>query len=432
MILPARPDIGKEQYRSISKGIGGKLRKLPEDFTVNEIIKRTEKSHWIWTKEVENGKHAIVKITAKNWDKHVLAKELSKLLGISQKAISFAGTKDKRALTTQYFSIRSNQKKIAEINLENLKLEFKHMTTKPIRLGNLIGNKFKIKISNTIKPKKNIVNIIKELDGFFPNYFGIQRFGVMRPITHLVGKKIVKGNYKEAVWDYLTIENNEGSGNDGRSFLKKTEDWKAAIEKYPPHLLFERQLIGHLSRNKDDYIGAIRQLPENLAKMLVHGYQSLIFNRVLDFRIKEGFDIHKPLIGDNIVPIDNYGGPDQRRVIEVTEKNQKKLEKRCREGKAWVVGLLPGAHSNFTNGIQGKLERLVMKDEDINFKDFMIREIPELSSLGMYRPLSQKINNLEWKISDGNDPVFKFWLHKGTYATSFLREIMKCKNVKAY
>jgi len=431
MILPASPDIGKEEYLSKSKGIDGKLRKKPEDFVVDEIIQLEQKSHWIWNRENEIGKHAIVIITAKNWDTHVLVKKLSKLLGIGQKAISFAGTKDKRALTSQHFSIMANKNKIEKIDLENVDIKFKHMSAKPIRLGNLIGNKFVIKISNS-KYSKNINLILNELDGFFPNYFGIQRFGIMRPITHLVGKKIVKDDYKGAVWDYLTIGDKESAGNEGRTFLKDTKDWKGAIEKYSPHLLFERQLLGHLSRNENDYIGAIRELPENLAKMLVHGYQSLIFNRILDFRIKEGLSIHKPLLGDNIVPVDNYGGPDQRRIIEVTENNQHKLTKRCLEGKAWVVGLLPGVNSHFTNGIQGDLERLVMNDENIKFKDFMIKEIPELSSLGMYRPLSQKINKLRWDVDTNGDVIFTFWLHKGTYATSFLREIMKCNDTRRY
>ena len=112
MNSPARPEVGKERYLSNSKGIGGKLRKKPEDFKVDEIISKNDKAHWIWTKQNEYCKHAIVRITANNWDTHVLVKELSKALGIGQKAIGFAGTKDKRALTTQYFSVMAQQKKI--------------------------------------------------------------------------------------------------------------------------------------------------------------------------------------------------------------------------------------------------------------------------------------------------------------------------------
>jgi tRNA(Glu) U13 pseudouridine synthase TruD len=50
----------------------------------------------------------------------------------------------------------------------------------------------------------------------------------------------------------------------------------------------------------------------------------------------------------------------------------------------------------------------------------------------MYRPLHQNINELEWEFDEQENPVFNFWLYKGTYATSFLREIMKCEDMRAY
>ena len=128
MILPARPEVGKERYLSHSKGIGGKLRKIPEDFNVEEIISNNDKAHWIWSKENNNGKHSIVKITANNWDTHVLTKELSRRLGIGQKAIGFAGTKDKRALTAQYFSLMAGPNEIKNLNIENVEIEFVHLS----------------------------------------------------------------------------------------------------------------------------------------------------------------------------------------------------------------------------------------------------------------------------------------------------------------
>ena len=89
MSLPARPEIGKEQYLSKTKGIGGKLRGKPEDFVVEEIINLNEKKHWIWSKKNNQGKHSIVNITANNWDTHVLVKELSKRLNIWTKGNKF-------------------------------------------------------------------------------------------------------------------------------------------------------------------------------------------------------------------------------------------------------------------------------------------------------------------------------------------------------
>tara|TARA_B100001250_G_scaffold211082_1_gene181127 strand:+ start:767 stop:2065 length:1299 start_codon:yes stop_codon:yes gene_type:complete len=432
MSLPVRPEIGKEQYLSKTKGIGGKLRGKPEDFIVKEIINLNEKTHWIWSKKNNQGKHSIAKITANNWDTHVLVKELAKELNIGQKAIGFAGTKDKRAVTTQHFSLMAKQESIEKINLKNVDIEYCHSTIKPIRLGNLIGNKFTIKITNIEKNGSNTGKIINELKDGFPNYFGIQRFGAVRPITHLIGEKIIEGDYEGAVWKYLCDGNEKFAGFEARQKLDDTRNLETALKEYPRSMLFERQMIGYLSRKKDDYIGALRQLPENLSKMFVHAYQSSIFNQTVDMRLKMGEKLHVPLIGDNVIPIDNYGGPDQRRVIEVTEFNQNKLKRRCKEGKAWVVGLLPGLESKYTKGLQGDLEKKIMNKEKISFKDYRIKEIPNFTSLGMYRPLCQKINDLEWSIEENGDVVLSFWLHKGTYATSFLREVMKSKDVRAY
>ena len=431
MSLTGQHIVGSESFLSKTSGIEGKLRKDPEDFKVEEIVSIPGRSHWIWMQKNSNGKHSIVEIKAKNWDTHVLVKELSRKLNISQKAIGFAGTKDKRAITTQHFSLRVAKEKITTLDLENIGITFKHKSIKPIRLGNLVGNKFKIKIANTVNGRENIDNILSELRGFFPNYFGVQRFGTVRPITHIVGEKIVRGDYEGAVFDYLTIDSPNFAGVEGREYLLKTRDFTKSIDKFPAHMLFERQLLGHLSRNEGDFTGAILQLPESLSKMLVHGYQSLIFNKVLDLRMKEGIDAFLPQIGDLVMPADGYGGPDQRVTIEVTERNQAKLSKRCREGKAWIAGLLPGANSNFSRGIQGELERQVMEELDVKFEDFIIDDMPELSSYGMYRPLFQKYNDIELEFDSG-DPIFSFWLHKGTYATSFLREIMKSSDVTAY
>ena len=361
MSLTGQHIVGSESFLSKTSGIEGKLRKDPEDFEVEEIVSIPGRSHWIWMQKNSNGKHSIVEIKAKNWDTHVLVKELSRKLNINQKSIGFAGTKDKRAITTQHFSLLVAKEKILTLDLENIDITFKHKSIKPIRLGNLVGNKFKIKITNTVNGRENIDNILSELRGFFPNYFGAQRFGTVRPITHIVGEKIVQGDYEGAVFDYLTIASPKFAGVEGREYLLKTRDFAKSIDKFPAHMLFERQLLGHLSRNEGDFTGAILQLPENLSKMLVHGYQSLIFNKVLDLRMKEGIDAFLPQIGDLVMPADGYGGPDQRVTIEVTERNQAKLSKRCREGKAWIAGLLPGANSNFSGGIQGELERQVME-----------------------------------------------------------------------
>ena len=73
----------------------------------------------------------------------------------------------------------------------------------------LLGNYFTIKIK-AIKHKEStvearILQTIEELEalGGIPNFFGHQRFGTTRPITHLVGKALVKGDFEEAAMLFL-------------------------------------------------------------------------------------------------------------------------------------------------------------------------------------------------------------------------------------
>ena len=56
----------------------------------------------------------------------------------------------------------------------------------------------------------------------------------------------------------------------------------------------------------------------------------------------------------------------------------------------------------------------------------------EDKTLGQWSFDEEKINNLKWEMDGNNCPVFDFWLHKGTYATSLLREIMKSGDMKVY
>ena len=48
MESPVRPEVGKESYLSKTNGINGKLREIPEDFIVNEIIENKHRAHWAW------------------------------------------------------------------------------------------------------------------------------------------------------------------------------------------------------------------------------------------------------------------------------------------------------------------------------------------------------------------------------------------------
>ncbi|MEJ1731043.1 tRNA pseudouridine(13) synthase TruD, partial [Escherichia coli] len=78
---------------------------------------------------------------------------------------------------------------------------------KKLRIGQLVGNKFQLKIRNVENPDsaaKRAEKILEELKNRgVPNYYGYQRFGKNRPNTHLVGKALIKEGVKAAVDWYI-------------------------------------------------------------------------------------------------------------------------------------------------------------------------------------------------------------------------------------
>jgi len=118
---------GIEAYLTKFKGIGGKLRTIPEDFIVEEISKYP----------TENGKgiHTIVSVTSLNWETNQLIKELSKKLHISRNRINFAGTKDKRAKKTQLMSLFDvSKEELSNLKINYVNIQYKYQSYNSIKI----------------------------------------------------------------------------------------------------------------------------------------------------------------------------------------------------------------------------------------------------------------------------------------------------------
>jgi tRNA pseudouridine13 synthase len=417
--------IGIELSYTNTKGIKGKLRKSAEDFIVEEISLPPPKE--------EEGEYAIVKVRARNWETNRLIRQISRRLGISRNRIGFAGTKDRRAVTTQLISIKAPEDSVKRVHMRDLEVLETYRSNRGLDLGNLMGNSFEIVIrdleTSEIEAEKLVNETLGELSalGGFPNFFGHQRFGAVRPITHLVGKKIIDGDFKGAVLTYLgnpvEIEGNETF--EARRAVEEGVGYSEALRMFPKHLGFERALLNHLVKDENDFLGALSVLPRNLSMMFVHAYQSYLFNRILSRRIEKGLPGNEPTIGDIVLPIDANGLPDHKKWIDVSGENINKVRKRIAEKKAYLSGLVPGAEVRIAKGEQGELESAVLEEEGAVPKDFIVPQKKELSSKGMRRELVSPIRNFEWDVKRGAGVRMRFDLPKGCYATALLREFMK-------
>ena len=406
-------------------GIGGKLRKEPEDFVVDEVS--------ILPPPSPDGKFVIAKVWHRNWEANRLVRRLSGNLRVGRARIGFAGTKDGRSVSTQLMSFNAPLEAVQALTIPDVRIIEPYLAKRMISIGDLIGNRFKIvveDIDSNVDPKGtcDAVTLMLDATGGFPNFFGIQRFGSVRPITHLIGKDLVRGDIESAVMRYVANPSEEESSeaNDARRALQESRDFEKAFREFPTKLTFERTMIGHLKDRPDDYIGALRSLPYNLLMMFVHAYQSYLFNRMLSERLRRGMSIREPEPGDLVLPLSKNSTPDHDNPIPVTKDNLEKATRNALDGKAFVSGLLYGTESTFAEGRMGEIERKVVESEGIARLDFQIVGLREASSKGSRRELLAPYKDLAIEPGDGR-VTFQFTLNKGCYATTLLREFMKAE-----
>ncbi len=422
--------IGISLYSTDTKGLGGQLRQELEDFVVKEITNR---------EEGEEGKYLILELVKRDWDTHHFTRTLAKILQISQKRISVAGTKDKRAITTQKISIFDlDASKIEKVHLKDIELKVLGRSRKSIELGDLWGNDFIITIRNiAYSPEETKRLLEKTTDGILgqggvPNFFGIQRFGSVRPVTHLVGKAIVEGDFEKAALLYIAepFPDEPEETKKARQLVKETRDFKEGLKSYPLRLGHERAMMNHLIANPDDFAGSFLVLPKNLYKMFVHGYQSYMYNIILCHRLEKGISLNQAIEGDIVCFKNEAGMPDSSKTEKVTAETVAAMNRLIKRNRAFITAPLPGHSTEFASGIPGEIEQEVLQELSVPLKGFNIEKIPEMSSKGMRREVllqvEPKFEVAEDELNPGKSKaLLEFMLPKGSYATTVLREYMK-------
>ncbi len=300
------------------------LKQLPEDFIVIESSALSPK---------ETGGYALVKLKKTNFNTLDACERIAQALHIPLKAVSCGGNKDKRAITEQLCSIKANSDHIARLELQDIELEVLGRIDRPVSLGVLEGNFFKITIRNLDHFEKGNEQFI--------NYFGEQRFGKQNVE---VGRALVQKDFKE-VCSLLDIKG-------------------------------------------DNYVQELQNHGVRKLLFYVHAYQSHIWNKVVEKVIEEEIEVES-------IPLPGFG-------MEFTNENVKAIMKST------------------------------LKEEGISKRDFIIRQLPELSVEGTNRAMHATAENLiihdveDDDLNAGKKKVLlEFYLRKGCYATVFIDQFVK-------
>jgi tRNA pseudouridine13 synthase len=327
-----------------------------------------------------------------------------------------------------------------------------------IYFGDLAGNEFQIRVHDVDAPENAsaVTDALRAWGGIedddtlneddaervaVPNFFGQQRFGSQRPVTHEVGLAIARGDWKGAVLAYVANPNEaEREGTREAREVAATGDWQAALDVYPRRLRYERTMLHKLierdASDPEDYRAALEALPSNLQALFVHAAQSYVFNRVLSERLRRGIPFHRPVAGDVVCfadadAPDDLPVPDPDRAQRVDERRVDTVARHCERGRAFVTAPLVGTDTDLADGEPGEIERAVLDDLDLEPADF---DRPgEFESTGTRRAIRvttpitvDAVDDREDRDDADRDALeFSFTLPSGSYATTVLREYCK-------
>lgn len=187
----------------------GILKLNPEDFVVDEIPLMSP---------IGEGEHVYLHVRKREVNTHWVARLLAEKFGVKEQDVSYAGQKDRYAVTTQWFSIYAPK---SELQLdtrpfpeEDIEILVQTRHSKKLRRGDLVGNRFKINLQQITAADDSSLESLKQAveknleqikERGVPNYFGLQRFGrgggnMDQALAMLTGQRREKNRQKKSMY----------------------------------------------------------------------------------------------------------------------------------------------------------------------------------------------------------------------------------------
>jgi len=150
----------------------GRIKAQNSDFRVDEImlIQMSGEGEHLWLLIEKDGANT-------DW----VAQRLAKHAGLKSMAVSYAGMKDRHALTTQWFSLHLpglDDPDFSTLESDEFKIlsQFRH--DRKLKRGALSGNRFQIRITELSGDTSLLETRLQKIkQNGVPNYYGEQRFG---------------------------------------------------------------------------------------------------------------------------------------------------------------------------------------------------------------------------------------------------------------
>lgn len=410
--MTATPPLNEHQLPYLTAdlpGVGGVIKRYDGDFIVEEIP--------LYHASGE-GTHTYFRIEKQGVTTLAAVERIARALGRNPRDIGYAGLKDAHGITRQMLSIEHvDPAQVESLELGRIRVLTVDRHRNKIKLGHLGGNRFIIKIRDTVSSPLSQVKPIAEIlaSRGVPDYFGPQRFGV-RGDNALVGRAVLLEDYDEAIALILGRPEPTDHGDarkarelfDGGDLEASATAWSRAFPQ-------QRRICRALINARGDARKAWRAVHHTLRKLFVSAVQSDLLNRVLARRIDT---IDRLQTGD--IAWKHRNGACFLVEDGVVE------QPRCDAFEISPTGPLFGRRMTEAQGTQGQLEAAVLAESGLMKEQMRVRDGTKLD--GARRPLRVPLVDLD--ITTGDDDhgpylLLPFMLPPGAYATSVTREICK-------
>lgn len=326
------------------------------------------------------GEHLYLQIAKTDLSTPEVARRLSEVSGVPRAAIGYSGMKDRRAETSQWFSLKlpaGQEASLAGFETSDLRIIESQRNSRKLKIGSHRSNRFRIVLRGCVGERRDFEARLAQLESVgVPNYFGTQRFG--RDLSNL---------HQVQAWMHATL-----TGGDAGAIARQR---------------FKRGMLFSAAR-------------------------SYLFNELLSARVGQGnWDSY--LAGDVL----NLDGTERSFALKSADEWDAELQRRLASFDIHITGPLPGEIDSKDKYVSyGKAADI----EDAVCKQYatLLEGLRHFGVKATRRPLRFRPQELKWHWqtetntnkkegaeTDGQagNLILEFSLARGVYATSLLREL---------
>jgi tRNA pseudouridine13 synthase len=380
--------------------LGGRIRAQPEDFYVEEIP---------LLRPAGRGDHVLFQIEKREMSTFDAILRVSKGAKVSEQKVGYAGLKDAQAVTRQYLTVHKvPPERVLGIEHPRMRVLTAARHTSPLKLGFHRGNRFTIRIRGADAGRVPAAR--RALERFtlrgMPNAYGAQRFGIRRD-GHEVGRAVVHEDWQR----FLARLLGEPSPleRDHRVVAARQAydagDLQRALGLFPLRHRLEKKALSTLLRTGSPR-EAFLALGRRPRRIWVAAWQSYLFNRILDRRVREG-------TYDRLLPGDIGALHASGAFFPVREA--------AHRADAAPTGPLVGYDQVRAGGEPGRIEREVLAEHGADPEAFRADHV---RARGHRRPLSVRVHEASLEVEDASTVRVRFVLPPGCFATVLLEALM--------